>query len=164
MRAKKVVVADHGRDAGKRFLLQEWSAAKAEDWGWRAVFALNRGGADIPIERVAGMGMAAIAYVGFSTLMRGNINSEEMIPILNELLECVSIIRDPSAVDQATGGPVATPLINDDDIEEVRTRLWLKNEVFNLHTGFSPADVIATLISAVMTPASDSQRQETSAP
>ena len=162
MRKTKVVVADNGRDAGKNFLLREWPAAKAEDWGWRAVFALNRGGSDIPIEAIANMGMAAIAYVGFSTLMRGNINSAEMIPILNELLECVSVIRDPRAVDQVSGGPVAMPISTEDDIAEVGTRLWLKSEVFELHTGFSAADVIANLISVAMASAVDQGSQEPS--
>lgn len=164
-RKEAIVVADHGRDQGKRYLLREWSAADAESWGMRFVFALNRGGSNIPIEHVVGLGMAGVAYVGFSAITRGNVDSEEMIPLLNELMACVQIIRDPNAVDPVTGGPLATPIVSEDDIEEVRTRLWLKNQVIELHTGFSPAGMISNWISAATASMSaGSQNQETSAP
>lgn len=158
-RKETVVVAEDGRDAGKHYLIREWPAARAEEWGWRFLFALNRGGADIPVEQVMGLGMAAVAYVGFSAITRGNIDPTEMNPLLNELLECVSFVRDPAARDKATGGIIATPIVSGDDIEEVKTRLWLKNEVIQLHTGFSPAAAISKWIAAAKA-AMDSASQD----
>lgn len=140
-----------GRDTGKIFLLTEWSAARAENWAARAIMALNRNGGEIPLN-VAGIGMEGIAIIGLNTFLRGNIDPGEIIPILDELLDCVKLIRDPKARDQATGLPVATPLVSDDDVEEVITRAWLRSEVLRIHINFSVADALSNLISAIKAP------------
>jgi hypothetical protein len=72
-----------------------------------------------------------------------------VIPIWNELLECVNIIRDPKVRDQS-GRAIATDIIVDSDIMEIATRNWLRSEVLFLHTGFSPGDALFDLISAIM--------------
>lgn len=144
------------RDAGKVFRITEWSAKKADDWSVRVVLAYNRGGGDLPlINAIAGRGMEAVAYVGIQTFLRGNIKPEEVIPILDELLECVQIVRSLKAIDQVTGLPLATQIVSDDDIEEVKTRWWLRSEVLRIHTGFSLAEVLSKWISAIMKPASE---------
>jgi hypothetical protein len=134
------VPANFGRDAGKHFLLTEWSARKADHWAIRAMLAYNRGGGDMSAEALLGRGMEAIFFV------------EEVTPILDELLECVQMIRDPAARDRATGMPVATPLVSDDDIEEIKTVWWLRSEVIRQVVGFSPLEIAERWVSRIMKP------------
>jgi len=141
------------RDIGKTFLITEWPADRAERWAMRMLLAYNRGGGDIDTGSMMGLGMEAIMVLGVNTFLRGQIQAAEIIPVLDELLECVKIIRDPKARDAATGRAVATPIVSSDDIEEVQTRLWLRSEVLKVHTGFSPADALSKLISGIMAPA-----------
>lgn|GEM_PF-1288843 len=152
MRKKEVVkVPDEKwakRDAGKLFLITEWSAAKAEHWAVRALLAYNRGGGQIPIEMLGG-GMEAIFLLGVNTFLRGQMQAGEVIPILDELLDCVQIIRDPKARG-ADGAVVATDISSEDDIEEPTTRLWLRSEVVRLHTNFSPFEMISTFLAAAL--------------
>lgn len=139
------------RDAGKTFLLTEWPAETAEKWGIKAMLAYNRGGGQVAVSDAVGAGMEGIFFLGVQTFLRGQMRADEVTPILDELLDCVKIVRDPRARDAATGGPVATPIVSADDIEEVPTRMWLRSEVIRLHTGFSPGDALSKLISLIMT-------------
>jgi hypothetical protein len=136
------------RDIGKHFLITEWSAAQSEHWAIRALLAYNRGGGQIPMEAVSG-GMQMIFLLGINTMLRGHMQADEVIPILDELLGCVKIIRDPKARGP-DGHIIATDIVTEDDIEEPATRLWLRSEVVRLHTHFSPFDAISTLITAAM--------------
>lgn len=157
------VPAGYGRDSGKVFLITEWTADRAEEWAMRALLAYNRGGGQIPLE-VLGGGMEAIFWIGVNTFLRGQMQAAEVIPILNELLECVQIIRDPKAHGQ--DGPVAHKIIpGSEDIAEVQTRLWLRSEVLRVHTNFSVADLVSKLISGATThqpPPSSSRSARTS--
>lgn len=150
------------RDAGKHFLITEWSADRAEKWAFRAIIAYNRGGGQIPID-IIGQGMQAIFFVGINTFLRGQMDAAEVIPILDELLQCVKIIRDPKARTPDGGSIIATDLLPD-DIQEVRTRLWLRSEVLRVHTNFSPAELLSKLIASVMAPESTSPEPKTSRP
>jgi len=152
VRKKAVVSAPNycGRDKGKTFMIEEWPADRAEKWALRAMLAYNRGGGKIDVVGVQGMGMEGIFMLGVDTFLRGQIQAEEVIPIMDELLGCVQIIRDPKKRDPQTNFPVTSPIISDDDIEEVATRMWLRSEVIKLHSGFCPADAISKLISAIM--------------
>jgi hypothetical protein len=137
-----------GRDKGKHFLITEWSAQRAEHWAIRALLAYNRGGGQIPMDAIGG-GMQAIFLIGVNTFLRGQMQADEVIGILDELLECVKVIRDPKAR-APDGAIVATELVSDDDIEEAQTRLWLRSEVIRVHTNFSPFEMLSNLITAVM--------------
>lgn len=144
-----------GRDSEpkrKVFLITEWAAERAEKWAIRMLLAYNRGGGQMQVTETLGTGMEGIFFIGVQTFLRGQIQAAEIIPILDELLDCVKIIRDESKPDVATGKPVAHPLMPD-DIEEVKTRLWLRSEVMRVHTNFSPAAAVSSLISAIMTAA-----------
>lgn len=132
------------RDLGKIFLITEWPAARAEDWGLRMGMAFNQSSGSLPMS-LAGIGMEGIAIIGINTFLRGSVDPDKIIPLLNELLECVRIILDPKNME------VSQPITSPDDIEEVATRLWLRSEVLRLHTGFSPADAMSALISSIMT-------------
>ena len=116
----------HGRDAGKVYVITEMDAVAAEKWAWRATMALGRAGTPIPPEAV-GMGMAAILTLGVDALLRADFVDAE--PLLDEMLECVKFKAEAGVIRDRFPG----------DIEEVQTLLFLRNEVFELHTGFSIA-------------------------
>jgi hypothetical protein len=131
------------RDLGKRFRITEWPAAKSDNWITRVAFAFNQGGGSIPMD-LRSIGWEGIAIIGINTFLRGAIKSEEMIPLFDELLECVQIIRDPRHPD------VATAIAMDDDIEEVPTRWWLRSEVVRVHVNFSPLDALSRLLASIL--------------
>jgi hypothetical protein len=144
-----VVPSDWGaRDAGKHFLITEMPATKAEKWGMRAILMLRGSGERVP-DNAVGLGMVGVAILGINVFLRGEMKFEQIEPLLDEMMECVKIIRDPRHPD------VATPLVTESDIEEVQTRLWLRSEVLRLHTGFSPADALSKLLDTIRAPASN---------
>jgi hypothetical protein len=131
-------VEDKGRDQGKTFLLTEMSAARAEDWAMRALFALMKGNVDVP-EDFATLGMAGMAEMGLKAI--GNLSYDVAKPLIAEMFECVQIIIDPAKMH--VGRPLVenSPNGDSDDIEEIATRLKLRLEVFKLHTDFLQAAV-----------------------
>jgi hypothetical protein len=150
---KVVRVPDgYGRDGGKHFMIDEWSSSRADKWANRAILSLNRGSGDVNIDALIGGGMEAIFFVGVKTFLRGQVKAEELQPLLDELLDCVRFVRVPTDIDQMTGRQVATPIVCDDDIAEIKTLWWLRSEVLELHVGFSPADVVGRLLSSILTP------------
>lgn len=139
MRKNKIITISDGtqetnRDFGKNFLLTEMSAGQAERWAARAFLAIARTKLEVPPE-LSQMGFAGIAIFGLQSLAAGGVNFEELEPLLAEMMDCVRIIPNMAR-------PEVTRRINDeiegipDDIEEVATRVFLRQEVFNLHTGF----------------------------
>lgn len=134
-----------GRDANKNFRITEMPATRSEKWGMRALLMLRGSGERVP-DNVQGLGMVGVAILGINVFLRGEMNFEALEPLLDEMMTCVEIVRDPRHPD------VATPLVSDDDIEEVQTRLWLRSEVLRVHTGFSPADALSTLVAAIQAP------------
>lgn len=133
------------RDRGKIFRLTEWPAARAERWALRMVFAANKGGGELPLD-LSGIGMEGIAIIGINTFLRGAIADDVMLPLLDEILECVEIVRDPAHPD------VVTKVTPDLDIEEVATRMWLRGEVLSLHLGFSVGGALSALYRKIMVP------------
>lgn len=122
----RYTVTDEGRDKGKVFVLTELSASEAEDWAASAFLALSRSGADIP-DDVQEMGMSGLAVLGLRAL--SGLKIEEARPLLARMFACVQINPDPAR-------PEIVRALIEDDIEEVKTRLLLRKEVFDLHTGF----------------------------
>lgn len=127
---KYVVITDEGRDKGKCFLVKEMSALQAEKWAARAWLALAHSGLEIPQEFVqAGFAGLALATIN----MVAHVKFEQLEPLLDEMMRCVRIMPDRANPD------VVRDLVDNggdgDDIEEVSTRLKLRGEVFNLHTG-----------------------------
>ena len=99
MRKTRTVVvpkfpACDNRDANKIFYIEEWAAARADRWMQRIVFTFNKGGGQLPMD-LRSIGWEGLAIVGINTFLRGNIDPDTIIPICDELLECVKIIRDP---------------------------------------------------------------------
>jgi len=143
-RTREVVIGqDGGRDAGKRFLLTEMPASRAERWAMRALSAMIRADVDIP-ENLASAGMAGLAAVSLKALSA--IPQDEADLLMAEMMACVAYIPDPSAPMVTRSPPW------DDDIEEVATRLELRRQVVELHTGFSLAADPSTSGSTAETP------------
>jgi len=135
--------ACQNRDLGKMFRITEWPAARADNWITRVGFAFNKGAGAIPLD-LRSIGWEGIAIMGINTFLRGSIKSEEMIPLFDELFECVQIVRDHKFPD------IASPIVSDDDIEEIATRWWLRSEVVRVHVGFSPAAALSALFRSIM--------------
>lgn len=133
---KEVNIELANRDHGKRFLLTEMPAHRAERWATRAFFALGRAGIELPagLEEV---GWAGLAVLGLRAMAR--LDFEDAEPLLDEMMTCVEIVPDPERFPQ-----IHRPLV-EDDVEEVSTRMVLRSEVFELHTGFSVAGAFSTL-------------------
>jgi len=123
------------RDAGKHFLITEMPASQAEKWAARALLALVNAGFEID-DDMRQLGMAAMAAHGIRAL--GSIAWHDAEPLLDEMMACVHYMPQINTPD------VHTPLV-EHDIEEVSTRIFLRDKVFNLHVGFSPAAWISTL-------------------
>jgi len=136
------------RDEGKIFQITEWPAARADAWITRVGFAFNQGAGAIPLD-LRGIGFEGIAIMGINTFLRGSISSDQMLPLFDELLECVKLVRDPRFPE------VASPIVTDDDIEEVATRWWLRSEVVRVHINFSPLGALSALLRSITTKATD---------
>lgn len=131
----QVVIEAEGRDQGKTFVITELSAVQAEKWGVRALAALGQSGADIP-DDIANAGLAGIAALGIRAF--AGIPWNLLEPLLDEMFSCVQFMPDASR-------PMVVRRLIDDDTEEIATRLKLRDEVFNLHVGFSIAAALSTL-------------------
>lgn len=131
MRKEATIVIDaEGRDKGKIFRLTEMSASQAEAWASRLLLALSKAGVEVP-DGFFEMGMGGIAALGLRSL--GGLPWDVAKPLLEEMMACIKI--QPSAAHSE----VVRALI-EDDIEEVMTRVRLREEVITLHTGFSVRD------------------------
>lgn len=124
-----------GRDAGKTFVITEMPAARAEKWAWRLILALKGTSAQIP-ESLAELGMVAVAIRGVNSFLASDVDFGKLEPLLDEMLGCISVVRDPSAPH------VVTALIPDADIMEIKTIGWLRSEVLRLHTNFSIVEAL----------------------
>lgn len=123
-------VTKDNRDKGKRFLITEMSALRAERWATRALLSLTKSGQDI--NPSAGGGMAAIAVAALQGLQ--HLQFDDADPLMMELMECVRFVPDHKHPE--TTRELVQNDDEGDDIEEVETRLILKQRVFNLHTDF----------------------------
>lgn len=136
-KTRYVAITDDGRDKGKTYQITEMAASQADDWGTRAALALVRANPDLT--DVIGTGMAAVAVAGFKALLQ--LPFEEAKELMDELFACVKICRLKEQ-------PETGFALQEEDVEEVLTRLKLKMEAFELHTGFSFAGLKSTLTSA----------------
>lgn len=130
-----VTITDEGRDKGKVFVITEMSAMKAEKWATKTLLALGRSGIDMP-EDVFQRGTGALVVVGISKLLHMNFADAE--PLLDEMMDCIQRRPDPKK-------PELVMPLSIDEIEEVKTIIRLRAEVFALHTGFSLADINSKL-------------------
>lgn len=146
-----VTVPEWGaRDRDKVFKLTEMPAAAAEKWALRAVIALKGTAGQIP-DALAPLGMVAVAIRGINAFLASDVDFAKMEPLLDEMMTCVQIVRDPKARD-AEGNAIAGNIVSGDDIEEVRTIAWLRSEVLRLHTNFSFIEAALDWVSRMKSP------------
>jgi hypothetical protein len=130
MRKELTVTIDaEGRDKGKVFFIREMPASQAESWALRALMALMKANVEVP-DNISEAGLAGVAALGLKAF--GGLSFEAAEPLMAEMMSCVQIIPDPRQ-------QAVKRLLIEDDIEEVKTRLFLRAQVFELHTGFSLA-------------------------
>lgn len=152
----KLIVIDYdGRDKGKFYLLTEMSSFRAERWATRAFNGMARSNVQIP-DTVIGSGIVGVWVMGVKMLFAMDFSICE--DLLEEMMSCVQHMPDQTKPDILR--PISGPLSIETDIEEVRTRLRLREEVFALHTDFTPAEALSRLTSAMSPP--DSQSAPTS--
>lgn len=137
-----VVIDKPGRDFGKTFEIHEMSAFQAERWAMRAILAVGAGNVEVP-SPPPDSGLAGILELGLRSIF--NLPWEKAEPLLEEMMACVRYVPDPAKPE------TARPVDRDhDDIEEAQTITQLRSEVFELHTGFSPADALSNLVAGVI--------------
>jgi hypothetical protein len=152
-----VKIEEEGRDKGKVFHLVEMGALDAEDWAMRAAVTLTKFGFQVP-DRFAGM--AGIAAVGYAPIA-ASVGVPEIRELMNEMLSCINIpIADPN-----NRGRIIEyrPMIRE-DVEEITTILKLRLEVFQLHTGFSIAELYQRWTSAKTNQVDSSGTQDSPLP
>lgn len=124
---KSVTITAEGRDKGNIFVITEMSARDGDRWATRALGAMARSGIDVP-PHIMELGMSGILAMGFKAILGMEFSEAE--PLLDDLMACVKRFEDKV--------PEGRPLV-ESDIEEILTFSTLRSEVFELHTGFSPA-------------------------
>jgi hypothetical protein len=127
------LVTKDNRDKGKRFLITEMPALKAERWALRALLALAHAGVEMPDE-AKGAGMAALAHAGLKALH--SLDFEEARPLLDEMWSCVQVMPDPKNPNIIR--PLVMQELEGDDIEEIATIWEIRERVFRLHADFFP--------------------------
>ncbi len=136
-----------GRDYGKMFRITEMSAVKAEKWANRATLALvPRLSQEVSPDVAAELSdNPTMPQMGRLFRLLHGISFPEVEPLLDELMECVEVVSDP------TGRlpPRKLGLGGVEDIEEVETIRFLREVVLNLHTGFIMPASILSLMEAV---------------
>jgi hypothetical protein len=148
-----VTIAAEGRDKGKQFFLEELPARQAERWARRALAQMINAGAHIP-EGIENSGWAGLLTMGLRGLL--GTSGPEVDALHDELLSCVTILPDPARPE------IKRPLIAE-DIEEIATLGFLKDEVFKLHANFSVRDALSMIFAAARKAISDMQNIPTSA-
>jgi len=134
---EKRITGEIGRDQGKIYHLTEMPALKAEKWAVRAFLALGSGGVEVPDEYRGG-GIVGLAAYGFQALSRINFALAE--PLMDEMLGCIQRVE----VHPESKNTYLHPIM-EGDIEEVRTIWELRDQVFELHTGFFAAAALSEL-------------------
>lgn len=139
-KTKIVTISAEGRDKGKNFFIVEMDPRKGEKWATRALLAIGKGGrvevSEDLNELLGHAGMAGLAALGIQAITAMDFADAE--PLLDEMMDCVTIIPALENIDQTTRLPFTRNLI-DGDIEEVGTILTLRSEIMDLHLGFSVA-------------------------
>ncbi len=150
-RTKTVVISAEGRDKGKIFVISEMSAAQAEEWAMRALEAIAQR-SEIPAG-LANAGMLGIFILGLKPVLAAPFTMVK--PLLDEMFaSCLSVQPDPKnpAILRGAGTPSIKSVgeMVDTDIEEVATRVHLRDQIIELHTGFSPAAVLSQMWAKVL--------------
>lgn len=139
-KTKEITISDApSRDNGATYLITEMPASQTEKWALRVLAALVKGGFDtslIGVETEGGGGMETLVRAGLESVL-GRLDFFELEPLLDEMMSCVQIVPSPG---------ISRRLV-EEDVQEVKTRLLLRREVFALHVDFFAAAAPSTSIS-----------------
>ncbi len=141
---------EKNRDAGKTFLITEVDAVQSEEWGLRALMALGTGGITVPQE-MADAGLMGVALVSYQAFM--GAREDAVLPLWREML--------PMCVKQYVSAEVVHPW-HPTLVEEVSTLMKLRQQIMELHTGFTLAEIAQKLKAATLALQSNSQTTSTS--
>ena len=130
-----VTIDADNRDKGKRFLLTEMPAARAERWFRQLVAKLARGGVQVPVG-TQDAGMAALPVLPLLAYLSW-LDDDALV---GELMACAQAWPE--------GVPIARRMV-ESDIEEITTLIQLRMEVVALHVGFSLAAVLWNYLPAL---------------
>jgi hypothetical protein len=134
-RTHELTIESDDRDNGKTFLLTEMPADQGEKWAMRAFLALTNAGAELPPGfNMFTAGMAGFAMAGVQSLLRLQFGTIE--PLADEMFESVQYVPPNREIK-----PTKILRGQASQIEEVKTRLKLRDAWIELHTGFSVAAV-----------------------
>jgi hypothetical protein len=145
-------VSAPGRDKGKTFHIKEAPAAQVEWWAIRAFSALEKAGIDVGA--YAERGVAGLIVLGVRGLAL--LPPHELKPLLDEMMACITFVR-PDPNNPSVTRPMLDNGSDGDDVEEIATRLTLRQQIAELHVGFSLAGDQSTSASpstTTMSPAS----------
>lgn len=120
-RKEKEITIEEGRDAGKTFKITEMGAVQANKWIIRALGVFGKSGTDF--NYIRSMDMESLLQEFVKT------NYAETEPLLDELLSCVSFVKDGVSV--AMKGNMI-----DSVIEDWGTIFRLQLESLMLNIGF----------------------------
>lgn len=137
-----VTIEAEGRDKGKIFLIKEMASQRGEDWATRLLLALAANGVQVP-DNFFDMGMAGVAAMGIRAI--GGMPWTAAKPLLDEMMLCVRI--QPGSDERIKRALIDTGS-DGDDIEEIGTRVQLREAWITLHTGFSIAAELSKLRTA----------------
>ncbi len=128
-KTKEVTIVAEGRDKGKVYVLREMPSSQAEKWAVRAFLSLARSGVEVP-DSVRDAGIVGLLTLGVQAL--AGVRFEDAEPLMDEMFRCITILPDPQR-------PTSERRLVEEDIEEIPTRIQLRKELWDLHTGFLPA-------------------------
>ena len=138
-RVTRITITAQGRDTGKVFELTEVPADQGERWANRVVLAIANASIKLP-EGALNAGMAGLALTWRHVLATGlqslgGLVWHDVEPLLDEMKPCFQFVP-PIA-----GAPLQQifPGLNS-QIEEITTWWKLRQELIQLHVGFSLAD------------------------
>ena len=138
LKSTVVEIETEGRDKGKKYLLTEMPALKAERWARHAAAAMNRSDLDAK-DVIKELGMLGFYLVGFQALAGGDIDKVDVL--MDEMLQQIKIVEEA----------VTRPLGGDGDIEEVATLIKLRKELLELHMNFTFAELASMLAASAPT-------------
>lgn len=144
-KTEEVWVTGDGRDYGKLYVITEMPARQAEMWAFKAFNALARSNVQIP-DTVVGAGIVGVWVLGVKMLFA--MDFATMPELLEEMMACAQFCPDPVG-NRNFLRPLVGDQAIDDDVEEVETRIHLREQIFKLHVGFTPAEAISKLTSAL---------------
>lgn len=110
------------RDNGKEFIITEFSVVKLDKFANKVVTLLAKGMGETPD---FSLGALNLVNLGVSAFKR--INSEDLQPLLDEMLEAIEFV---------TSKGVSRPIDVELDVEDIATLWTLRAEFIKLHVDF----------------------------